>query len=103
MNKTLLKAIQTGNADKFYNSRIWRKKRKAILKRDNYECQRCKARGGVGKGESVHHIKHLREFVRLALADSNLVTLCFACHNDEHPEKVSKSGKEVFTNVERWE
>ena len=102
--KALFEAIQSGDTDKFYNSRTWRRKRKSILLRDNYECQSCKAKGRVGKGESVHHIKHLREFPLLALTDSNLVTLCFACHNEEHPEKVSKSsGVEPFTNEERWE
>ncbi|WP_019849924.1 HNH endonuclease [Desulfitobacterium sp. PCE1] len=78
------------DGDKFYNNRPWRRMRRDILRRDNIECQKCKAEGRVGKGESVHHIKHLREFPLLALIDSNLVTLCLACHNEEHPEKVCR-------------
>jgi len=40
----------------------------------------------------VHHIKHLKDFPELALVDSNLESLCFTCHNEEHPEKLAAAG-----------
>lgn len=101
MNERLLKAIQEGREDIFYNSRTWRKKRKEILDRDNNECQMCKAEGGFGKGETVHHIKHLKKFPSLGLTDTNLVALCFNHHDVMHPEKFNHK-KKVELNKERW-
>lgn len=105
MRKELYKAIKQGNTKKFYKSKEWRKKRKEIIRRDNKECQRCKSDGGFGRGETVHHIKHLKEYPELALVDSNLISLCFTCHNIEHPEKQEgyQEKKKRFANVERWE
>ena len=45
-----------------------------ILKRDNYECQRCKNKSRL----EVHHIK---KGIQTA---QNLITLCFKCHRSEH-------------------
>lgn len=88
--KSLLKAIESGNVEKFYKSGVWKDKRLDILKRDNFECQRCKGKGGFAKAEIVHHIKHLRDYPELALVDKNLKSLCGACHNKVHPEKFGK-------------
>ncbi len=84
---------------KFYNSRTWRNKRKSILQRDNYECQHCKDKGGYTKAHTVHHIKELAYYPELALADTNLVALCFSCH-----ERIHERGKKevVEVNEERW-
>lgn len=71
----------------FYQSRVWQHKRKAILRRDGYQCQGCKRCGKITKATQVHHIKHLDEYPELRLDDENLVSLCLACHNHEHPEK----------------
>jgi len=103
--KDLLQAIKSGNVKKFYKSTIWRHKRKTILKRDNFECQRCKEEGTFALAEVVHHIKHLREYPELALDDENLLSVCGACHNILHPEKNFKANqvnkKEPIT-PERW-
>ena len=101
MNKKLLQAIESGREDIFYNSRTWRKKRLQILERDNFECKMCKELGRVGKGETVHHIKHLKYRPDLGLTNSNLTTLCYAHHNEVHPEKWGQ-GKDKFVNEERW-
>lgn len=103
MKKELLEAIKQGNTTKFYKSADWLNKRDEILKRDNYECQKCKAKGKFHKAQCVHHKKHLRKSPELALTDSNLISLCNACHNEEHPEKLCKSVKKGFMNKERWE
>lgn len=104
MNKELIKVIKEGNTYKFYKSRVWRSKRKQILIRDNYECQKCKSRGRFSKADCVHHIKHLKDYPELALTDDNLECLCNPCHNEEHPEKLEEfQQSNKFTNEERWE
>lgn len=104
LTKKLLEAILSGNVHTFYISKIWRRKRKVILKRDNNECQKCKKRGGFSPATCVHHIKHLRDRPDLALVDSNLISLCDACHNEEHPEKLERFTKRTkkFINEEKW-
>jgi 5-methylcytosine-specific restriction endonuclease McrA len=71
----------------FYTSEKWKRKRKAILRRDEYLCQECKKYGRRTAAITVHHIKHLEDNPELALKDSNLKSLCNKCHNKEHPEK----------------
>lgn len=102
MNKKLLGYINSGNVIKFYKSKEWREKRAEIVKRDNNECQHCKARGKFSKVECVHHKKHLRHYPMLALTSSNLVSLCNVCHNIEHPEKFNNNKVDKFENEERW-
>ncbi|HID0883028.1 TPA: HNH endonuclease [Clostridium botulinum] len=102
MRKELLVAIKQGNTNIFYKSTEWLNKRNNILKRDNNECQRCKSFGGYHKAECVHHIKHLKDFPELALTDENLTSLCYSCHNIEHPEKLHLNVKKKFINEERW-
>lgn len=72
----------------FYNSKEWKQKRLEIIRRDNYECQWCKAEGRVTVGgESaleVDHIKELEDYPEYALDDDNLRTLCKECHNKRH-------------------
>lgn len=75
-----------------YNSRRWRHKRKEILRRDGYLCQRCKRYGKQVQAVTVHHIKHTDEHPELAYINDNLVSLCNACHNKEHPEKANGKG-----------
>lgn len=95
---------------KFYDSREWKHKRKAIKQRDNYECQECKRQGLVTidtneYSESakrkkiqlvVDHIKELEDNPALALEDSNLETLCVSCHNAKH-------GRVFQVNVNKWQ
>lgn len=73
-----------------YKNPKWIRKRKAILRRDGYQCQMCKRYGKNREAQTVHHIKHVDEFPELAYVDSNLVSICNACHNKEHPEKGGK-------------
>jgi 5-methylcytosine-specific restriction enzyme A len=84
---------------KFYNSSSWAGKygiRHQALKRDNYECQLCKAEGKVHvdsikvEGErksiqlNVHHIKEIEDYPDLALNLDNTQTLCLDHHNAIH-------------------
>lgn len=77
----------------FYLSKAWKRKRKAILKRDGYVCRDCKRYGRRRDATTVHHIKHLDEHPELALTPSNLISLCSDCHNKAHPEKSKRGAK----------
>ena len=70
-----------------YNDKKWKAKSKAILRRDNYECRECRKYGRIRTATTVHHIKHVDEFPELAFDNDNLISLCSACHNKQHPEK----------------
>ena len=98
----LIKEIEKGNVVSFYKSSLWLHKRNEILKRDNYECQMCKAKGRYHRAECVHHIKHLRQYINLALEDRNLLSVCNSCHNVLHPEKLNLEIIPKFNNKERW-
>jgi 5-methylcytosine-specific restriction protein A len=86
----------------FYHSASWLNKRAEILERDNYECQRCKRKGRYHKAECVHHKQHLDKRPDLALTDSNLTSLCYSCHDSEHPEKLKKNNPKPFISEEKW-
>lgn len=110
MIKKLIEGIKKGNTHYFYTSRTWRRKRKEIIKRDNNECQICKANGKAATGTKeepliVHHIKELKDRPDLCLTDSNLLTVCNDCHENVcHPKRLGKyQEKKGFTNEERWE
>lgn len=75
----------------FYNSKEWEQVRSYVLMRDRYLCQKC------GKpAEEVHHKKHLSpeniNDPRVSLNPENLISLCKACHFNEH-KKDKEAGK----------
>ena len=81
--------------NKFYQCQAWRNKRKAILKRDNNECQVTKSIGQVSTDKLiVHHIKPLEYFPELSMDDSNLITVSHTNHNIIHGLKVAKFNDE---------
>lgn len=110
--------IAAGEADKFYNWSSWQRLAAKVKRLDNYECQRCKARGRYSAGRVVHHVKHLIDRPDLALSiydpetgERQLETLCLFCHLREHPENLrghpenlsrAKAKRPPLT-VERWD
>jgi len=97
----LIKHINNNELMKFYKSREWMSLRKEALKRDNYECQLCKAAGRYHKAENVHHMKEVKTHPHLSLTLSNLQCLCIKCHNDVHDRlEVTRATK--YMNDERW-
>ncbi|MDA1966212.1 HNH endonuclease [Bacillus cereus] len=76
-------------AKKFYDSTAWRRCRELALIRDSYRCQECMKHDPLipVPADMVHHIKERSEYPELALTLDNLISLCNACHNKEHPEK----------------
>ena len=110
--ETLEQLIESGREVIWYNSAAWKRMRAQVLKMDHYECMRCKSMGRYRKAEIVHHVKHLRDRPDLALSlfdpdtgARQLVSLCRACHESEHPERAiqprAKASKPV--TEERWD
>ncbi|WP_018934569.1 HNH endonuclease [Gracilibacillus lacisalsi] len=91
--------------DAFYKSFIWQKKRETILERDEYLCQVCMEYDDPIPADTVHHIVHLRDDPTLALVDTNLISVCFDCHNDLHPEKGfgQKKEKKISRKIKTFE
>lgn len=86
--------------EKFYTSAKWRRKQKAILRRDHYQCQLCKRYGRITEAKIVHHKLELAEYPELAFDDDNLVSVCQACHNKLHDEKGKKSQQQRWRKNE---
>lgn len=76
-----------------YTRAKWDRKRKAILKRDQYRCVECRKYGRITEAALVHHIKPLEDYPELAFDNNNLESLCIRCHNQKHPEKGTKGIK----------
>ncbi|MBT2576857.1 HNH endonuclease [Bacillus sp. ISL-8] len=72
---------------RFYNSTVWKNCRRLALERDNYLCQECLKQNTITTADMVHHIEHFKDKPEKSLVLSNLISLCNACHNKEHPEK----------------
>lgn len=66
------------NYNQYLSSPEWKERRKAILKRDNFQCQMC----GTGKNLRVHHI-HYSEILGTE-PDEDLITVCDDCHKRIH-------------------
>lgn len=102
MQKKHLDAITGGREGYFYKSWAWQKKRREVLKRDNYECQRCKRLGRVSKGEVVHHIKELKDRPDLGMTTGNLISVCYQCHNVIHERFEGKKSDKQIKIPEKW-
>lgn len=96
---------------KFYKSKYFRRLREAVLEEQHNECQVCLKHGEITAADTVHHVKHVREYPEMALSPyyyedgekkRNLIAICKACHAQEHPEKLEKNKKEHFVTEERW-
>ena len=66
----------------FYHTGAWRRTRRMVLQRDHYLCQKCLSKNRITKATEVHHIRELEDFPLLALDLSNLVSLCWDCHEE---------------------
>ncbi len=75
----------------FYQSRAWQAVRRQALIRDHGLCQDCLKEQRVTPAETVHHIVSVRDDWSLRLVLSNLLSLCFGCHNKRHGGKSDES------------
>lgn len=111
--KQLVMLIAQGKEAQFYDWPEWDARRGDALKLDRGECFLCRTRKHrYRKAVLVHHVKHLKERPDLALSlydpdtgERQLVSLCRACHEDEHPERRWKriGAPKVFFSEERWD
>ena len=86
----------------FYNSKRWKRKREAVLKRDEYLCQECKRYGKTTPATVVHHIFPLEQYPELRLNDKNLISLCYRCHEQMHNKmtgELTEKGKQWAEKV----
>lgn len=61
----------------------WRKRRKEVLIRDFYICQKC---GHKAKDNHVHHVVYIVGREPWDYDDEYLITLCERCHTLEHKD-----------------
>lgn len=99
---------------KFYDSKEWKRLRKAAMERDR-ECQSCKRKGYVSidtneYSESakrkkiqlvVHHLKEVEDYPELAFDIDNLEVCCVKCHNETHGRTFKKK-ENPWSGDERW-
>lgn len=84
--------------DSFYHKKRHKEWRAAVLKRDKHLCVKCRRYGRrMPNGDPVpakvaHHKLHADKYPELRYVVSNGVSLCEACHNEEHPEKGRQKG-----------
>lgn len=72
---------ETNYITKFRSSRTWQDKRTEIKNRDKYLCQICLLEGRYTFNKlEVHHIKSIANYWNGRLSNTNLITLCAACH-----------------------
>lgn len=112
MKEEIYNRILQGDTELLYKTKDWNTKRIKILKRDNYECQRCLGkyktkinikRIRLCKANTVHHIVELKDDPTKMLDDNNLISLCRECHDiihDRMPKAFNKP-KERLTK-EMW-
>ena len=95
--------VTSGNIRAFYSGAAWKHAAAAARERDRNECQDCKKRGLYSPAGAVHHVVYLRSDPRRALDQSNLVTLCTACHERRHAGDAGTAGAAPsFRNEEQW-
>lgn len=106
----LISIIRSDNPTRFYKLKEWLRVRLVALSRDHYECQRCNGRWKsdipiknirLTKAKYVHHIKALLDYPELCITMSNLVSLCFSCHEIVEQRNLNKEKKEPLTE-EMW-
>jgi len=71
--------------------KLWRE---AVFTRDNWTCQKCRARGGKLVS---HHLHNFADFSKLRTSIENGITLCKKCHMEFHKiYGLKNSTKEKF-------
>lgn len=70
--------------DPFYLTSKWKRKRKKILRRDEYLCQESRRFDRTESSEVIHHIYPIELYPELAFEDWNLISLSNRSHNSMH-------------------
>lgn len=103
--------LASGLSRRFYDWPEWEQVRDDVLRLDHWECQGCKARHRYQMAALVHHVKHLKDRPDLALSvfdpdtgERQLVSLCRACHEEQHPERIRRPApRPPPVTEERWD
>lgn len=88
------------------DSTLYRRWREAVLKRDNYTCQRC-GKKPKGRALCVHHHKPWLQSKRARFDVNNGLTVCRSCHlkleQELHPRRWARIFKEqsIFLELAR--
>lgn len=69
---------------RFHKTSKWERKRRVILRRDEYMCRHCKRYGKTTQATMVHHIYTVEDYPALGLINENLISLCNRCHEKMH-------------------
>lgn len=82
-NKAYDKVKKKSNPEyvRFYTSKAWRSARRVAMLRDNNVCVRCMQDGIYKSADMVDHVIPTLEDWERRLDQTNLMSLCFACHN----------------------
>ena len=67
-----------------YKYTRWKRKRRAILRRDGYQCQIARRYGKARVADTVHHIFPVEDHPEWWLCDWNLISVSRAAHNKLH-------------------
>ena len=85
--------IAAGTSDGFYSWSEWEHTRSAVLGLDNHECQICKAHG-----------RYRRSVFDPETGRRQLISVCRACHEEQHPERMRKAAdRPAPVTAERWD
>lgn len=76
------------NYGKGRGGRPWRRKRDAVMARDQYLCQPCKAEGRLRQADEVDHVVPRAEGG--TDADDNLQAICTDCHLVKTKEEAAR-------------
>jgi len=91
-------------ANDFYTGEKWRRKRRAILRRDGYQDQVMRRYGKAAEATIVHHIFPLDEYPEYRYADWNLISVSMATHNqlhDRESDELTDMGVELLRRTAR--
>ncbi|MDB2275873.1 HNH endonuclease [Halorubrum ezzemoulense] len=81
----------------------WKKRRKAVLKRDGFQCQNCGSKEGPD-GSSQLHAHHIVPKSKGGThRQSNLTTLCEDCHNSIHGESLAPTATKDTSHGESYD
>jgi len=73
-----------------HHDRRWWPVRTAAVRRDDFKCQECGARGPL----EVHHIVPAKAAPELAYDLANVATLCRTCHIARHGRDIPPARRE---------
>lgn len=76
------KNIWWGSYEDYLDSYVWKKKRQAVMRRANEQCE---SEGCERRAVDVHHKRYPVRWGKETL--DMLQAVCRSCHNEEHPEK----------------